>query len=333
VKHLAVLDGPSLDTADIAQAEILLDEVFGKVSCEFNDSTHNEFNCISQAESPSQVLARQKHSRPDGDMKMSQDLNSALRFGNPWQRELRANGRLELSSQKSQGALNQSASAPLLSWPLSGNALEFEDLHLEYAFFDATQEPVKSQILQKMHLQPHAHVEPIRGQMGGCNAGMWILRDGSQCFMLKLVRILPAWVGPSRTPESEKFAKLSREHPEMAMDPALSFPCKIFHCLGKNGSMTYDLVVMRCAPGLRFSDFIMQKLHGGQAQDLMFALQLFGTFLADFHNRYNGLQHGDLTPANVFFHESSKTSRSLMLPILRQEIQSFYLMGTASSVA
>jgi len=89
----------------------------------------------------------------------------------------------------------------------------------------------------------------------------------------------------------------------MARDPSLSFPCKIFHCLGKGGSKSHDLVVMRWVSGVRFSEYIMKKIHGGEEAELLNVLQQFGSFLADFHNRYNGLQHGDLTPANAFYDE------------------------------
>merc|ERR1740138_1473719 len=112
-------------------------------------------------------------------------------------------------------------------------------------------------------------------------------------------------MGPSREPESDKFARLAREHPDMLKDSSMSFPVKIFHCLGKVGSKTHDLVVMRYVPGLRFTEFIMHKLHANQVQELMCVLECFGSFLADFHKRYNGLQHGDLTPANVFFDKQS----------------------------
>jgi len=187
------------------------------------------------------------------------------------------------------------------------NSLEFDDLNLDYKFFNPCVEPLKTQLLQKLisqlHISQDAHVEPIRAKMGAGNAGMWALHDGSQQFMLKLVRIMPAFMGPSRSPESEKFAKLYAEHPEMVRDTSLAFPCKIFHCLGKSGTSSHDLIVMPWAPGIRFSDFIMHKLHDKLVQDLMRVLEIFGSFLADFHQRYNGLQHGDLTPANIFYDE------------------------------
>lgn len=184
--------------------------------------------------------------------------------------------------------------------PRNGS-LEFDDLHFE-GHFDPMQPAVRSQLLQKMRMQPNAVVEPMRGmQIGSCNAGMWVLRDSCQSFVLKLVRSGPAFAGHAQPSEAEKFAKLNREHPGIAQDPALAFPSKIFRCLGQGGAKTHDLVVMRHVHGLRVSDFIMQKLHAKQVPDLMHALEQFGAFLADFHRRYNGMQHGDLTPANIFF--------------------------------
>jgi len=185
-----------------------------------------------------------------------------------------------------------------------GNTLEIDDLYLEGNFFDPCQLPLKSQLLQKMRMQPNALVEPMRGGIGSCNAGMWILRDSSNCYVLKLVRTNSGLMGPPQPTESDKFAKLCRENPGIVKDPSLSFPCKIFHCLGQGGGKTHDLVVMRQVTGVRGSEFIMQKLHTKQVQDLMRILEQFGAFLADFHARYNGMQHGDLTPANVFFDQA-----------------------------
>jgi len=193
--------------------------------------------------------------------------------------------------------------SPRASLRSNENSLEFDELRLEYTFFDPCRQPLQGQLFQKLHLPPSAHVEPIRGPAGSCNAGMWMLRDGALKYMLKLVRVLPSFMGPSQPSESQKYAKLAQEHPEMVRDPSLSFPCKIFHCLGKGGSKTHDLVVMRWVGGLRFSEFIMRKLHAKDELDLMIALEHFGSFLADFHGRYNGMQHGDLTPANIFYDE------------------------------
>jgi len=164
---------------------------------------------------------------------------------------------------------------------------------------------MKAQLLQKMRMQQNTLVEPMRGGIGSCNAGMWLLRDNSQCFVLKLVRTNSALAGNCQQVESEKFAKLCRENPGIVTDPSLAFPCKIFHCLNKSGIKSHDLVVMRQVRGMRVSEFIMQKLHGKQVQELMRILELFGVFLADFHMRYNGMNHGDLTPANVFFDQHS----------------------------
>lgn len=190
------------------------------------------------------------------------------------------------------------ASARRAAPPLRGSMFELDELQYEGSF-DLSQQALKTQLLQKMRMQPsQALLEPMRGGIGSCNAGMWILRDSSQCLVLKLVpcRLL----GPNHCSESDKFAKLARENPRIVQDPSLSFPSKLFHCVS-NGTKTHDLVVMSQCPGKVISEFIMQKLHSKQVQDLMRVLEQFGAFLADFHARYNGMQHGDLTPANIFY--------------------------------
>lgn len=193
-------------------------------------------------------------------------------------------------------------------WPSPsprGDTLGFDDLYHEGAFFDPCQQPLKAQLLQKMRMQPNSLVEPMRGGIGSCNAGMWILRDGSQCFVLKLVRTTCPGMGQLQASEADKFAKVCRENPGIVKDPSLSFPSKIFHCLSKGGIKNHDLIVMRQVSGVRMSEFVMQRLHSKQPQDLMRVLERFGAFLADFHTRYNGMQHGDLTPANVFYDQRS----------------------------
>lgn len=218
--------------------------------------------------------------------------------------------RNQAGTPRNQLSARSSASASQLSAreaSRSGGPIQFDDLHLDYMFFNPLVEPLRSQLLQKLGVHPNSEVQAIKGRSGSSNAGMWVLKDynGSQDLMMKLVRVLPGWIGPSREPESEKFARLSRDHPEMATDICLSIPFKVFHCLGKGGSKSHDLIVMHFVPGVPFSEFIMQKLHGGHVEDLMRALHWFGSFLADFHERYHGLQHGDLTPANVFVDEKS----------------------------
>jgi len=183
--------------------------------------------------------------------------------------------------------------------------LMFEDLYFDGASFDPCEPSLKAQLLQKLHMQPNALVERMRGGLGSRNAGMWIMRDGAQCFVLKLVRTSSPGMSQLQASEADKFAKLCRENPRIAQDPSLSFPSKIFHCMSDGGVNNNDLIVMRQVSGVRMSEFIMQRSHGKHVQDLMRILEQFGSFLADFHARYNGMQHGDLTPANVFYDERS----------------------------
>lgn len=189
--------------------------------------------------------------------------------------------------------------------PLSAPCpLEIDELYSDDDPFDPTSEPVRGQLLSKMRLQPSAQIETLRGSIGSCNAGMWTLRDGCQSFVLKLV-MSSAGPLPGHASQADKFARLRRDFPGISMDPSLAFPCKIFSVLSAMGK-SHDLVVMRQVPGQRVSDVIMQKVHGRQPQDLMGILELFGRFLAEFHLRYSGMQHGDLTPANVFYDQASR---------------------------
>jgi hypothetical protein len=181
------------------------------------------------------------------------------------------------------------------------SSLDIDELYSDEEFFDPSIEPARGQLLAKMRLPPSAHIETLIGGIGSCNAGMWVLRDGRHSYVLKLVRSTPM---PGQLSQADKFAKLGRDFPSISTDPSLAFPYKIFSVVSAAGK-SHDLVVMRQVPGHKVSDVIMQKCHGRQVQDLMRILEQFGAFLADFHARYSGMQHSDLTPANVFYDQAS----------------------------
>jgi tRNA A-37 threonylcarbamoyl transferase component Bud32 len=105
--------------------------------------------------------------------------------------------------------------------------------------------------------------------------------------------------------EAERFAKLSREHPSIANDPAVAFPLKVFRCIGHGGAHSHDLIVMRKVRGQPLGDVIAVKRGTGQLQDVMRILRQLGSFLSRFHRSYNNKQHGDFQPSNVFYDESS----------------------------
>jgi len=193
---------------------------------------------------------------------------------------------------------------PALTPRTPSGPLEIDELYSDDILFDPSTEPARGQLMSKMRLPPSAQIGTLRGGIGSCNAGMWELRDGCQSFVLKLVRSSAGPV-PGQASQVDKFAKLCRDFPGITADPSLAFPCKIFSVISAAGK-SHDLVVMRQVPGQRVSDVIMQKLHGRQDQELMRILEQFGGFLADFHARYSGMQHGDLTPANVFYDQASR---------------------------
>jgi len=199
-----------------------------------------------------------------------------------------------------------------------------DELHLGGERFDPTRDPLKAQLLSKLHMPRTTLVEPMRG--GGCNAGMWILRGIDQVFVLKLTKSDHMFGRPS---EAEKFINLSRSNPSIVEDSSVAFPCKIFQCLRQDGSKSHDLIVMRKVPGMQVSEIIRQILHSSP-QELMGMLERFGNFLDAFHKRHNGLQHGDLTPANIYFDQASNSFTLIDVadlgpqnPVVKSDVQRF----------
>jgi len=181
---------------------------------------------------------------------------------------------------------------------------EEQELQIGAGAFDPTQSAVKSTLLAKLGVGPTSVIERMQGRSGGRNEGVWILYDGSQSLVLKLVNCqrrhqqIPT--------EAEKLVKLAREHPAIVNDPALAFPSKIFHCLGPAGETRYNLIVMRKVPGQTLSEVIGTKWQANQVSSVMQILDEFGRFLADFHMRYANKQHGDLQPSNVLYEEAGR---------------------------
>lgn len=170
--------------------------------------------------------------------------------------------------------------------------------------FDPTAPAVKASMLDKLGVAHNATVVQMR-QEGGLNEGMWVLTSTTGSLILKLVpherrhRIMPS--------EAEQFVKLARDHPAMIDDASLTFPIKIFNCRDQGHvKPSFDLVVMRKAPGFCFSQFIGRRWFANRRSELMAELYALGVFLADVHARHN-MQHGDFTPSNVFYDETTRT--------------------------
>merc|ERR1712224_747072 len=112
---------------------------------------------------------------------------------------------------------------------------------------------------------------------------MWMIQDGHRALVLKVVRSEPGPLGlPS---EAEKLIKLYQNDPSIVDDHMLSFPVKIFHCVGPSGARNFDIIVMRQASGVPLSDVLFQLFHGGEPAELASLLRRLGMFLKQLHDR------------------------------------------------
>jgi len=178
-----------------------------------------------------------------------------------------------------------------------------DELQVMAPTFDPTQPPLRSQLLSKLGLGQNAVVQFLPN-CGGLNAGLWAVQDAAQSLVLKLVKTQR--LGHASPTETERLIRLAQEHPSLLNDPAVAFPTRIFICSGMPGNTPHDLYVMRRAPGQRLTDVIPERLALHRGAEVMQVLKQLGSFLADFHSRYDNKQHNDFQPANIIFDESTQ---------------------------
>lgn len=179
-----------------------------------------------------------------------------------------------------------------------------EELLYSGSTFDPTVPGVRTSLFEKLNAPKQATVVLMR-QDGGMNEGMWVLNSPSGSLILKLVPHERRH--PMIPSEAEQFVKLAREHPAMIEDAALAFPVKIFACREQTREKpSFDLVVMRKAPGVSFADLVSRRCYKNQRAEMMRDLHAMGYFLADVHARHK-MQHGDFTLSNVFYDEATGT--------------------------
>lgn len=167
--------------------------------------------------------------------------------------------------------------------------------------FDPTRPALKHQISSALGLAQNALVEAKQGHRGGMNEGVWIIRDQSQSYVMKLVKGSNAFGMPT---EAEKLIKLRCEHPNIINDASLAFPVKIFWCAAPGVGRRYELIVMQQVPGTLLSELIANMLGVSRGDNLGKVTQVFehlGRFLADFQMRYGNKQHNDFQPSNIFY--------------------------------
>lgn len=189
----------------------------------------------------------------------------------------------------------------------SGQAVNVADLQVGSEPFAPMQPPLRNQLLAKLGLPSTSSVRAMEGFRGGLNEGIWFVTSALNSqdeFVLKLVKSSRSAQGVLT--EAESLLKIQREHPQVLKDPILSFPLKIFSCVGPGGIKKNDLIVMRRVKGTRLADWIGEKWYspnGSQVAQVMEAIERAGAQLADFHVRYGGTQHGDFSPSNIFYDE------------------------------
>jgi len=182
-----------------------------------------------------------------------------------------------------------------------------EDLHVVDSH-DPIRDPLlKAQILSKLGLfEENCIIKRVLGRCGGRNEGVWTIQDTQNHNMLiaKLAQSRGFYGFPS---EVQKLKTIYKEHPSISSDASVAFPLKAFHCRGPNSNHYRDFIVMRKAFGDPLGDIITDRYRDGRMLEVMPILFQLGTFLAQFHKRYGGCQHGDFHASNIFYDTATRS--------------------------
>lgn len=186
--------------------------------------------------------------------------------------------------------------------PVGGGLKVCDDLRLgAKQEFDPSEPAVRFKLLKSLGADPEASIECMRGFRGGQNEGVWFLKSRSEDLVLKLVKRPPGGVT-----EADNFRKLHREHPSIVGDHSIAFPQQLVRVLAGDDVHLYDLIVMRRARGQMLGNLIQERWHAGQASEVMAILEKVGQSARDFHLRYGGKQHCDLSSSNVVVDEATR---------------------------
>merc|ERR1712187_377773 len=161
----------------------------------------------------------------------------------------------------------------------------------------------QNQLFAILGVDQRATAEDLRGCGGAHNEGVCILKTPTEELVLKLVRSQAIF--PGVPTEAENLIKSSQEHPSILQDTSVAFPRQIVRVLGSRQDHRYDVIVMQKAVGQGLGQVIQQKWRAGRIPELMSILEKVGECLGKFHQRYGNKQHGDLTPTNVLYDETS----------------------------
>lgn len=187
-------------------------------------------------------------------------------------------------------------------------SLDGGELKLSSAVFELTDLGLLTPLTAKLGLH-WSDVELERTEGGGMNQGIWRMYAPSQTYVLKLVSSegIVLSNGAMLSSDADRYFDLCAQHPRIMRDPSIAFPIKVFRIRGSDGSRPHDLIVMIRAPGEVLSDAIAKLALDGRREELLCLLERFGRFLADFHARYDGKQHGDCQPSNICYDDASQS--------------------------
>jgi len=193
---------------------------------------------------------------------------------------------------------------------LSETGLEVGELDIGSERFDPTQPELRAQLTAGLGFSPNSTIEEMTGFRGGLNEGVWFLSDQRQSppvkdLVLKLVKCTR--ISSRILTEAENFVKINNDHPQIARDPGVAFPVRIFKCHGPAPERLhrYDLIVMWKVHGERLTEWIAHKWYSKAFEELWQIFDRLGHIIYAFHDRYCDSQHGDFQPSNVFFDEES----------------------------
>lgn len=210
----------------------------------------------------------------------------------------------------------ESCPSELVATGLSGanvseqTGLEVGELDIGPGRFDPTQPELRAQLTAGVGFSLNSTIEEMTGFRGGLNEGVWFLSDQSQSppgkdLVLKLVKCTR--ISSRILTEAENFVKINADHPQIARDPGVAFPVRIFKCHGPAPERLhrYDLIVMWKVHGERLTEWIAHKWYSKAFEELWQIFDRMGHIIYAFHDRYCDSQHGDFQPSNVFYDEES----------------------------
>lgn len=214
--------------------------------------------------------------------------------------------------------------------------LRVAEVRLGSGSFNPKQPHLQMQILQRIGAHHGATIETLEGTVHGGqqSANVWhigrdpcLRADGSNHeLVLKLVS--SSRVAEGFPTQTENFLKLYKDYPTVIEDTNVAFPSNILHCIGRDNVRQHDLIVMRKVEGQKLSEIMARKWAGKQIQQLMDIFQKLGSCLAEFHLRYDNLQHGAFQPSNIFYNDEDERITfidmgSMGVPEMDSDIQHF----------